>query len=49
MEIYEYIRAYDALIVSANGRKLYNPTLIPVWFDVDGELYTVKSGETIEF
>lgn len=48
MEIYEYIRAYDALIVSANGRKLYNPTLIPVWFDVDGELYTVKSGETIE-
>lgn len=48
MEIYEYVSAYDALIISADGKKIYNPTLIPVWFDSDGELYTVKPGETIE-
>lgn len=47
MEIYEYITAYNALIYSADGNMVYNPTLTEVWFDVDGTLYVVKPGETI--
>ena len=47
IEIYDYVEAYKRLIYSADGYKIYNPTLLTVWLDVDGELYCVKSGETI--
>ncbi len=47
MEIYEYVKAYDSLIFSADGKRVYNPTLQKVWFDQDGVLYTIDSGETI--
>ncbi|MBQ7573900.1 MAG: polysaccharide deacetylase family protein [Clostridia bacterium] len=47
MEIYEYVNAYNSLIYSADGLRIYNPTLYTVWFETDGTLYSVKSGETI--
>ena len=47
IEIYDYVEAYKSLIYSADGYKIYNPTLLTVWLDVDGELYSVKSGETV--
>ena len=47
IEIYDYVQAYKSLIYSADGYKIYNPTLMTVWLDVDGELYYVKSGETL--
>ncbi len=47
MEIYRYVEAYRALEHSADGRRVYNPTLLDVWFDIDGTLYCVKSGETL--
>lgn len=47
MEIYECVQAYKSLKYSADGHRIYNPTLYTVWFDVDGELYNIKSGETI--
>ncbi|MBQ7302777.1 MAG: polysaccharide deacetylase family protein [Clostridia bacterium] len=47
MEIYEYVNAYNALVYSADGTMVYNPTLFTVWFDVDGKPYEIKSGETI--
>ena len=47
VEIYDYVKAYNSLIYSADGTIVYNPTLIDVWFDVDKTLYLVKSGETI--
>ena len=47
MEIYEYVQAYKSLIYSADGYKIYNPTLLTVWLDVDGTLYSVASGETL--
>jgi len=46
-EIYDYVKAYDSLVFSADGRKVYNPTLLTIWFDVDGVLYTIGSGETL--
>ncbi|MBR3934115.1 MAG: polysaccharide deacetylase family protein [Clostridia bacterium] len=47
IEIYNYVNAYKSLIYSANGRRVYNPTLITLWLDVDGKSYSIKSGETI--
>ena len=47
MEIYEYVHAYNSLIMSADSSRIYNPTLTEIWFDVDGVLYSVKPGETL--
>jgi hypothetical protein len=47
MEIYEYVTAYRSLVFSADGKRVYNPTLIKVWFDLDGKSYSVASGETV--
>ena len=46
-EICEYVKAYESLIHSADGRRIYNPTLLTVWFDIDGKLYSLPSGETL--
>ena len=47
MEIYEYVEAYGRLVYSADGHRIYNPTLIELWFDADGVLYSVAPGETL--
>ncbi len=47
IEIYEYVNAYNSLIWSANGKKVYNPTLLDVWFIEENKRYLVPSGETI--
>ncbi len=47
MEIYNYVQAYKSLQYSADGHMVYNPTLLKVWLDVDGKLYSVSPGETI--
>ena len=47
MEIYTYVEAYRSLEYSADGLRVYNPSLLTVWFDVDGTLYEIGSGETI--
>ena len=47
MEIYDYVTAYRSLVFSADGRLVRNPTLLEVWFDLDGRLYSVKSGQAL--
>lgn len=47
MEIYEYVHAWDSLIFSADGHTVNNPTLVTVWFDVDGKQYEIQPGQTI--
>lgn len=47
MEIYDYVVAYDALVWSADGSLVYNPTVIPVWFVVGERMFLVQPGETI--
>lgn len=47
IEIYEYINAYNSLVLSADETIIYNPTLIDIWMDIDGKLYKVAPGETI--
>ena len=48
MEIYNYSKAYESLSWSVDNKRVYNPSLITVWFDIDGKLYSIKSGETLE-
>lgn len=48
IEIYDYVQAYKSLRYSANGRKVYNPTLYTIYIDVDSNLYEIKPGETVE-
>lgn len=47
IEICDYVQAYKRLQYSANGRRIYNPTLCTIWLDIDKKLYSVKPGETI--
>jgi len=47
IEIYDYVQAYNSLRYSADGHIIYNPTLMKIWFDIDGILYSIASGETL--
>jgi len=47
MEIYEYVNAYNSLVYSADGTKIYNPTLLKLWFVIDRKLYSISPGEMI--
>lgn len=48
IEIYNYVNAYNSLVYSADGYTVYNPTLVEIWLTVDGKIYSVRSGETLE-
>ncbi|MBQ4518689.1 MAG: polysaccharide deacetylase family protein [Clostridia bacterium] len=47
IEIYDYVKAYERLQTSYDKRIICNPSSIDVWVDVQGEVYCVKAGETI--
>ncbi len=47
IEIYDYVQAYKSLVYSADGHRIFNPTLLTLWLDVDGVVYSIPSGETI--
>ncbi len=47
IEIYDYIKAYNSLIYSADSKIIHNPTLIDVWLDIDGTTYCIPSGDTL--
>lgn len=47
IEIYDYVKAYESLQTSFDKKIIHNPTSIDVWFDVKGDVYCVRGGETI--
>ncbi|MBQ8310815.1 MAG: polysaccharide deacetylase family protein [Clostridia bacterium] len=47
IEICDYVNAYHSLIKSADGNRIYNPTLKEIWLCVDHQIYSVRSGETL--
>ena len=47
IEIRDYVAAYESLITSADGSRIYNPTLRTVWLCVDLKLLSIASGETL--
>ncbi len=46
-EIYDYIKAFEALDVSLDGKTVKNPSAIDVFIEEDGKAVCIKSGETI--
>jgi peptidoglycan/xylan/chitin deacetylase (PgdA/CDA1 family) len=42
MEIYDYVKAYERLLISADGTRIVNPSNIPVWADIDGTIYKIE-------
>lgn len=47
IEIYDYVKAYENLCVSADQSIVYNPSVIDVWFVHNNKSYCVKGGETL--
>lgn len=47
IEIYDYVKAYENLQVSADNTVVCNPSAISVWFYEKGTVYKVEPGETI--
>ncbi len=47
MEIYTYVKAYEALEVSMDGRYVYNPTCTDVYYERNGKQILAKAGETV--
>jgi hypothetical protein len=47
IEIHDYVRAYESLIMSTDGNRIYNPSARTVWFFADGQTYSVAAGETL--
>ena len=49
IEIFNYVQAFKRLEFSLDGERVHNPSAIPVWLDIRGKTYEVKSGATVVF
>lgn len=48
LQIYDYVQAYQRLEFSCDTRLVYNPSAIEIFLEKDGELNSVKPGETTQ-
>lgn len=49
IEIVDYVKAFRELKRSTDGKILYNPTGLTLWFKMDGAVYHVHGNEKISF
>lgn len=47
MEIHDYVEAFRSLVTSADSRRIFNPTTIPVFFGYADKIGVVAPGETL--
>ena len=47
IEIYNYITAQRRLEISADQKVIFNPSVLTVWVDVDGETVKIPSGRAV--
>lgn len=47
IEIYDYVKAYDSLVTSYNGKIIYNPSAIDVWVSAFGKTLKIESGKIV--
>ena len=47
IEIYEYVSAYNSLVMSADCNRIYNPTLYKLWIRADKKTYAIEPGQTL--
>lgn len=43
-EVYEYCAAYNSLVFSLDGERVFNPSHIPVWLEIRGRVYEIPAG-----
>lgn len=48
-EVYRYCAAYNSLVFSLDGERVYNPSCIPVWLEIRGMVYEIPAGGEIVF
>lgn len=48
LEICDYVNSMRGLIFSADGKKVYNPSVISAWMKEKGEVLEVKPGQLVE-
>lgn len=48
IEIYDYIKAYEALQTSVDNKRVHNPSVIDVWFTDGDQTYCVPGGQTLK-
>lgn len=48
IEIVDYMKAAKNLKFTVDMDKVYNPSAIAVWISVDGKIYKINSGETVQ-
>ena len=48
IEIVDYMNAAKNLKYTVDMDKVYNPSAIPVWINVAGQIHKIKQGETID-
>ena len=47
IEIYNYVKAQRALVISADEKIIYNPSLITVWVKKESDVIRIEPGETV--
>ena len=47
IEICDYVNAWKRMHISADGRRLYNPSAITLWLSHSGKIHTLSSGEEL--
>ena len=47
IEIYNYLHAYNELLISSDGGVIHNPTATKIWFVADSKDYVIEPGETL--
>lgn len=46
IEVYDYVKAFNSMVFSTDMSLAYNPTAFELWFEWDGRLISVATGET---
>ena len=49
IEILEYVKAFRELKRSTDGRILYNPTGLDIWFEFERQVYCIHGNEKMSF
>jgi len=47
-EIFEYVEAWKSLRFSADGKTVFNPTVVTLWFKKDQDIRSIAPGESLQ-
>lgn len=49
IEIYDYIQAYNRLVFSLDGERVFNPSALDVWIELRGKTHKIPAGGKVAF